>query len=142
MAKRAPLPQKPDLQAWHGNALPDALRYTRFRSQLEIRFALGLHERALPWFYEPERLSEGRYLVDFYLPRCKCWVEVKGVVDSRDALVLRQVAVLLAETRKHRLYMWTANQAYLVGAGDFHPLSHEAFWAGLVQAAALNTEQA
>ncbi|MCC7208660.1 MAG: hypothetical protein IT323_15235 [Anaerolineae bacterium] len=112
-------------------ALPGALGLTRFRSQLEIRFAQELEARGLRWFYEPERLGEGKYLLDFYLPDCRAWVEVKGVVDTRDYVVLREVAELVAHERRHRLYMWTEHKAYRVTAGDFHAMSHEAFWAEL-----------
>lgn len=118
----------------HAADLPPALQHTRFRSQLEIRFALALEARKLRWFYEPERIA--RYLIDFYLPDSRSWVEVKGVVSSRDHLLLREAAVLLAAERKHRLYMWTEKGAYLVTAGDFAPLSLDKFWAILTPAPA------
>lgn len=121
----------PRFNAWHAGSLPDPIRLTRFRSQLEIRFALELEARHLRWFYEPQRLGESRYLLDFYLPDCKAWVEVKGRVSSRDHLALREVAHLLAVQRGHRLYMWTANKAYAVSQTDFKPLSHEVFWQSL-----------
>ena len=123
MPRRAPLTlnvanQAPDL--------PEALRHTRFRSQLEISFALQLEARRLRWFYEPERLC--RYRVDFYLPDSRVWVEVKGRVSSRDHTLLRQVAAMLATERKQRLFMYTSRQAYAVSAGDFSVLTHDAFW--------------
>lgn len=97
--KSLPLPPL-HAQTWHAGALPPALRLTRFRSQLEIRFALALEARNLRWFYEPERLGETiRYLVDFYLPQPKAWVEVKGVVRTRDHIGLREVSVLLQRER-------------------------------------------
>jgi hypothetical protein len=111
----------------HAADLPPALQHTRFRSQLEIRFALALEARRLRWFYEPERIA--RYLIDFYLPDSRSWVEVKGVVSTRDHRLLREAAVLLAAARKHRLYMWTEKGAYLVTAGDFAPLPLADFWA-------------
>ncbi|CAG0993824.1 MAG: hypothetical protein IAE83_10980 [Anaerolinea sp.] len=121
----------PRFNAWHAGNLPDPIRLTRFRSQLEIRFALELEARHLRWFYEPQRLGESRYLLDFYLPDCKAWVEVKGRVSSRDHLALREVAHLLSVQRGHRLYMWTANKAYVVSQTDFKPLTHEVFWLAL-----------
>lgn len=114
-------------------ALPGPLGLTRFRSQLEIRFAQELEERGLRWFYEPERLGEGKYLLDFYLPDCRTWVEVKGIVDQRDYMVLREVAELMARERRQRVFMWTERKAYRVTAGDFHAMSHEEFWAALEQ---------
>ncbi|GAB4553135.1 MAG: hypothetical protein OHK0023_21890 [Anaerolineae bacterium] len=110
----------------NADSLPESVKYTRFRSQLEISFALALEARGIRWFYEQERIE--RYLVDFYLPDCRVWVEVKGVVSTRDHLLLRTVAAVLAAERKHRLYMYTSQQTYLVGEGDFQPLSHDAFW--------------
>jgi hypothetical protein len=110
-------------------AWPGVYKYTKFRSQLEINFAKALDARGLRWFYEPERLGEYRYLLDFYLPDCKCWVECKGQIDSRDHLALRDVAACMKAERNHRVFMYTAERAYLVTPGDFKPLTHEAFWA-------------
>jgi hypothetical protein len=105
--------------------------YTRFRSGLEIRFVKELDARGFRWFYEPERLGEGRYLVDFYLPQCKTWVEVKGQVDSRDHLCLREVADLVKRERKQRLYMWMDEKAFLVTLDGFKAMTHADFWAAL-----------
>ena len=130
---KLPRPAAPASRAKSG--LPSSLtyHYTKFRSQLELRFVRELDERQFRWFYEPERLGDGRYLVDFYLPECKCWVEVKGVVDSRDHLVLREVAELLRVERKHRLYMYMDKSAFVVYPEGFKPISHEDFWAALAK---------
>jgi hypothetical protein len=112
-------------------SLPGVYKYTRFRSQLELQFVKELDARQIRWFYEPERLGEGRYLVDFYLPDFKCWVEVKGRVDSRDHLVLREVAELVAEERRHRLFMVMKKKAFLVRPEGFYPMTLEQFWAAL-----------
>jgi hypothetical protein len=109
-------------------ALPGMYKYTKFRSQLEIQFAQELDSRGIRWFYEPERLGEGRYLVDFYLPDFKSWVEVKGRVTSRDHLVLREVAEMLSAERHHRVFMYMCSKVYLVTSADFKPLTHELFW--------------
>jgi hypothetical protein len=114
-------------------ALPGVYKYTRFRSQLEIRFVQELDSRGIRWFYEPERLGEGRYLLDFYLPDFKSWVEVKGRVTSRDHLVLREVAEMLKAERHHRVFMYMRSKAYLVTPADFKPLTHEVFWQMLAQ---------
>lgn len=107
-------------------SLPEAIRLTRFRSKLELNFALQMEARKIRWFYEPERIC--RYLIDFYVPTGKLWVEVKGKVTTRDYLLLREAAVELHTQRRQRLYMWTSRQAYQVGMTDFVPLSHEQFW--------------
>jgi hypothetical protein len=123
MARRAKLALNVADQA---SDLPEAIKRTRFRSQLEIAFALQLEARGIRWFYEPERLC--RYLVDFYLPESRLWVEVKGRLNSRDHLLLRDVATFLATERKQRLFMYTARQAYMVSASAFEPLTHADFW--------------
>lgn len=123
MARRAKLTLNITAQAAD---LPETLRYTRFRSQLEIAFALQLEERSIRWFYEPERICG--CLVDFYLPEARLWVEVKGRLSTRDHVLLREVAALLAAERKQHLLMYTARQAYAVSAGSFNPMSHAEFW--------------
>lgn len=117
--------------------LPGVYKNTKFRSQLEIRFVMELEARQLRWYYEPERLGEGRYLVDFYLPDCKSWVEVKGVVDSRDHKVLREVSELLQKERHHRLFMFMDTRAFVVNFDGFKPIAHETFWMGLAKLAIL-----
>lgn len=128
---KSPAVQKPSVTSGLQSSL--MYHYTRFRSQLEIRFVKELDARQFRWFYEPERLGEGRYLVDFYLPECKAWVEVKGVVDSRDHLVLREVSEVLRVERKHRLYMYMDKKAFVVHPEGFKPISHEEFWAALAK---------
>ncbi|MDW8300152.1 MAG: hypothetical protein RML95_12540 [Anaerolineae bacterium] len=123
MARRAKLTLNATAQA---TDLPETLKHTRFRSQLEIAFALQLEAHGIRWFYEPERLC--RYLVDFYLPERRLWVEVKGRLSSRDHALLRDVAAFLAAERKQRLFMYTARQAYAVREDGFSPMNHAAFW--------------
>lgn len=123
MARRAKLTLNATDQL---SQLPEALKFTRFRSQLEVTFALQLEAHGIRWFYEPERLR--RYLVDFYLPDSRLWVEVKGRLSSRDHVLLRDVAAYLAAERKQRLFMYTARQAYAVSASAFEPIAHADFW--------------
>jgi hypothetical protein len=112
-------------------AAPGTYKLIRFRSQLEIRFAKELDARNLRWFYEPERLGDSRYLLDFYLPDFKSWVEVKGQVDSRDYHSLLELAVWLKHERKHRVFMWMEQKAFAVTADGYRPLTHAAFWDAL-----------
>jgi hypothetical protein len=137
MVRRAKLTLNATAQAAD---LPLALRYTRFRSQLEIAFALQLETHGVRWFYEPERLC--RYLVDFYLPEARSWVEVKGCLSTRDYVLLREVAAFLAEERKQRLFMYTARRAYIVSSGDFSALTHADFWQILLTGGAERAPQA
>lgn len=109
-------------------AYPQVYKHTRFRSQLEISFVKMLDARGLRWFYEPERLGEHRYLLDFYLPDGKCWVECKGKVSTRDYDALLALAVQLKQERNHGLYMFTINKAYRVTDAGFGAITHEQFW--------------
>lgn len=57
-----------------------------FRSRLEARWAYFFDMYKIPYIYEPEGLDlDGiRYLPDFYLPDCKQFFEVKGIMNDRD----------------------------------------------------------
>ncbi len=57
-----------------------------FRSRLEARWAYFFDIYKIPYIYEPEGLDlDGiRYLPDFYLPDCKQFFEVKGIMNDRD----------------------------------------------------------
>jgi hypothetical protein len=53
----------------------------RYRSRLEARWAVFFDTLNVQYVYEPEgfRLPYGGdYLPDFYLPRQKCWIEIKS----------------------------------------------------------------
>ena len=113
-------------------AAPGVYKMTHFRSQLEIRFAKELDARELRWFYEPERLGASRYLLDFYLPDVKAWVEVKGKVSSRDHDSLLSLSVTLLKERHQRVFMWMDEQAFAITEKGYATLTHEQFWTSLV----------
>jgi hypothetical protein len=104
----------------------------RFRSLLETRFVAQLDQREIAWQYEPERIGSARYLVDFYLPDYKCWVEVKGRFDGRESLALPLVAIALKRERGERLFLYLEKERYLVRPRDYQALTDEEFWAALV----------
>jgi hypothetical protein len=64
----------------------------RFRSRLEARWAVFFDALEIEWEYEKEGFRwtfyedapERFYLPDFYLPKTKTWVEVKGDWESPD----------------------------------------------------------
>lgn len=59
----------------------------KFRSRLEARWAVFFNVLGINWIYEPEGfvLEDGSmYLPDFYLPDLNIWVEVKGVLSTKD----------------------------------------------------------
>jgi len=52
-----------------------------FRSRLEARWAVFFDALGVEWDYEPEgfELPDGtRYLPDFWLPKYRVWIEIKG----------------------------------------------------------------
>jgi hypothetical protein len=112
-------------------AAPGVYKDTHFRSQLEIRFAKELDARELRWFYEPERLGVSRYLLDFFLPDVKAWVEVKGKVSSRDHDSLLALSVTLLKERRQRVFMWMDERAFVITENGYSMLTHEEFWTAL-----------
>lgn len=71
----------------------------RFRSRLEARWAVFFDRLNIPWEYEPQGYLVGPeggqtpYLPDFYLPREKLWVEVKGSEEQLDVQLLVNASV-------------------------------------------------
>lgn len=69
---------------------PIETRYNgyRFRSRLEARWAVFFDTLSIEYLYEHEGYDiEGRwYLPDFYVPRWKCYIEIKSP-DKADELV-------------------------------------------------------
>lgn len=61
------------------NAIETAYGGYRFRSRLEARWAVFLDALDLGYRYEPEGydLGSDAYLLDFWLPRLACFVEIK-----------------------------------------------------------------
>ncbi|WP_405467515.1 hypothetical protein [Streptomyces canus] len=71
----------------------------RFRSRLEARWAVFFDKLGISWEYEPQGFAvgpEGKrrpYLPDFWLPREKLWVEVKGSEEQLDVELLLYAAI-------------------------------------------------
>lgn len=111
------------------HAVPTVYRGKRFRSRLEARFVAELDKRGIHWRYEPKRVGKDeQYLLDFYLPDCRCWVEVKGKLSALDEDQLPRIGYQLLEKRE-QLFVFMADDAYQVVAGEFNRLSHDRFWA-------------
>jgi hypothetical protein len=132
MTKKGPLPHPTGPHKRRVLSIPGVFNGIPLRSQLEIKFATELENRQIHWKYEPERIGAGGYLVDFYLPDLRCWVEVKGERDARDNLLLPNVAIVVQRDRGERLFMYMQNEAFAVGPRGFKPLTHEEFWAAIL----------
>ena len=66
----------------------------RFRSRLEARWAVFFDALGIEYMYEPEGLilPDGTlYLPDFYLPKCKTFFEVKGLMNGKDMHKIEQL---------------------------------------------------
>ncbi|MBI1256648.1 MAG: hypothetical protein GC204_04200 [Chloroflexi bacterium] len=115
-------------------ARPGIYGGVQMRSQLEIRFAAELDERAIKWVYEGEALGGAGYLVDFYLPDLGVWVEVKGRFEARDRQVLPEVAKFLKSERKHRLLVYTGSgKCFVVNPSGFREVERRNFWGELLR---------
>jgi len=55
-----------------------------FRSRLEAKWAVFFNELNIEYEYEKEgfELSSGGYLPDFWLPKYKIWIELKGDIPT------------------------------------------------------------
>src|SRR5260221_2108235 len=113
-------------------AVPGIFKGVQFRSQLEIRFVTHLEAKQIRWIYEGERLGDGNYLVDFYLPDLRCWVEVKGKVEPRDDYLLKDIADYLKKERGERLFIYTQSKAFSVSGQAFKGLTHDEFWSKVI----------
>jgi hypothetical protein len=67
-------------------AIETIYRGWKFRSRLEARWAVFMDELGVEYRYEPEGfdLDGIRYLPDFYLPKLKCWLEIKPDAPTND----------------------------------------------------------
>lgn len=74
----------------------------RFRSRLEARWAVFFDALHIEYRYEPEGFDlekTGRYLPDFWLPKQKCWIEIKGTrPDDRERDKAEELARLTGTT--------------------------------------------
>lgn len=88
----------------------------RFRSRLEARWAVVLDTLGVPWEYEAQgfmcdyRLSLSSqdpypYLPDFWLPREKCFLEVKGSLTREEHLGVMDRAADLCDRTDTRLIL-------------------------------------
>ncbi|MGX1708879.1 hypothetical protein ACWIFI_06070 [Streptomyces albidoflavus] len=76
--------------------IPTSYAGCRFRSRLEARWAVFFDEYKIAWQYEPQGYLVGYedrpYLPDFWLPKERLWVEVKGAEEDLDVELLLAAA--------------------------------------------------
>lgn len=88
-----------------------------FRSRLEARWAVFFDAIHQPWLYESEGFDlgeAGRYLPDFFLPKQKCWIEIKGTNPTRDE---ERKARALAIYADMPVYIFIGNVGHQVNEG-------------------------
>lgn len=76
-------------------AIPTTYANTNFRSKLEAEWAKYFDSINMDWAYEVEgyELPDGTwYLPDFWLPNCKTFFEVKGIIGEIDINKVCQLA--------------------------------------------------
>lgn len=119
----------------------------RFRSRLEARWAVFFDTLGIAYEYEKEGFDlEGvYYLPDFWLPREKIWVEIKGdepndeekqkaqllsqmVFDGED----RSVIMLCGSPGDHHLYLWGGCRSMSIGELLQCPNCHHLLTEGLM----------
>lgn len=76
-------------------SIPTVYNFVRYRSKLEADYARAFDTLRLPFSYEREGHYFGDvfYFPDFYLPKSRQYVEVKGVFEPNDC---RKIQALLA----------------------------------------------
>lgn len=102
-------------------SIPTEYRSTRFRSKLEADWARAFDALGIEWEYERQGKYFGDvfYLVDFWLPRSRQYVEVKGVFEPSDC---RKIHALLQEVPRRLAHNDESPDIALVAAmsdGDF-----------------------
>lgn len=77
-----------------------------FRSKLEARWAVFYDTLLIPWQYEPETYDLGNgvlYCPDFWLPKQKCYIEIKGDFPDKDE---EEKANILSKESKSNVYIF------------------------------------
>lgn len=80
-------------------SIPTEYNGRLFRSKLEASWAIALDTLGVAWEYEPRGHYFGRqfYLPDFWLPRSRQYIEVKGVFEPSDC---RKIMALLEHAKR------------------------------------------
>ncbi len=114
---------------------PGIYKNTPMRSQSEIAFARELDARKIRWQYEAGTLGRSKYVVDFYLPDYRCWVDIRrSKPNQRDTVVLSTVAdALWRERTEERLFVYLPDGALLINPEGTRSLTHEEFWVRMVR---------
>lgn len=84
------------------------------RSKLESKVAMFLDALGILWIYEPKtfRLSNHfSYKPDFYLPKLKIWIEVKGLIEDHN----RKISKIFVRDNKQALVLISSNSMLWYG---------------------------
>lgn len=76
-------------------AIPTTYRGTRFRSQLEAKYAQAFDRLGIIWVYEHGgfMFDDGTmYCPDFYMPELDTYFEVKGILDDESIYKIKNLA--------------------------------------------------
>ncbi|MFN8371715.1 MAG: hypothetical protein U0694_02400 [Anaerolineae bacterium] len=114
---------------------PGIYKGTPMRSQGEIAFATELDARRIRWQYEAGALGRSKYVVDFYLPDYRCWVDIrKSRPNQRDTVILSSVAdTIWRERSQERLFVILPDGALLINPEGMRNLTYDDFWVRLVR---------
>jgi len=92
-------------------SIPTTYKKVQMRSKLESKVAMFLDGLKIKWIYEPTTflLSDGiMYKPDFYLPKLKMWIEVKGVIGENN----HQISRKFVEENKTELILIGSKEIY------------------------------
>lgn len=90
----------------------------QFRSRTEARWAVFFDAMNIKYQFEPQGydLPSGKYLPDFFLPRYRMWVEIKGTSPSALEInhcrelshgTKQRVLLIVGQTRSYSLIMFS-----------------------------------
>ena len=98
--------------------IPTKYKGIEMRSKLESKFAFFLDALCIEWIYEPQTfmLSKGfMYKPDFYLPKLKTWIEVKGIIKKHN----KEISKCFVKDNNTELILVSATEICWFSTQDF-----------------------
>jgi hypothetical protein len=113
---------------------PGIYKGLSMHSQGEIAFATELDARRIRWKYEPEALGKAGYVVDFYLPELRAWVDTRRwKLSPKEETVLKSTAATLTKERSERLFVFMPENVLLVTPKEITTMTQDEFWFKVVR---------